>query len=166
MVAVNIPVDPPEKVEETPARIITQRRWRIAQRVTAGIGIVAAAGSLAISPGWMTGGLFAFQVLTYGLFYRLARAGKPKDWGIVYDASSRKTLGQTVVRIFDKRFHKLLETQITDKQGKYAFFAGPSVYMVTAEKPGYEVFQSGDIDLTKTKEGVVSKKIDLQKKKM
>lgn len=83
---------------------------------------------------------------------------------MVYDAASRQTLGQTVVRIFDKRFNKLLETQVTDKDGRYAFFTGPNVYTVTAEKPGYEKFQSKDIDLTKGDERVVKEPIQLKKK--
>jgi hypothetical protein len=70
-----------------------------------------------------------------------------------------------VVRIFDKRFHKLLETQITDKDGKYAFFAGPNVYMLMADKAGYEAYHSPDLDLTQAKNPVISEKIILQPKK-
>lgn len=165
LVAANIPVDPDEVVEKTPKKMAAEKRFRVFQRVGASVGLVASLGSFALSPGWLTGGLFLLQAFTYGLFYRLAAASKPKDWGIVYDGSSKRGLGQTVVRIFDKRFHKLLETQITDKDGKYAFFAGPNVYMLMADKAGYEAYHSPDLDLTQAKNPVVSEKIVLQPKK-
>lgn len=165
MIAANVPVDPQDQAEKTPKKLLAEKRWRGVQRVSAGAGLVTSLGSLLLSPGWLTGGLFIFQVVTYALFYRLAAASRPKDWGIVYDQGSKRGIEQTVVRIFDKRFHKLLETQITDKNGKYAFFAGPNVYTLMADKPGYESFRSGDIDLTQAKTPVVSEKIVLQPKK-
>ncbi len=165
LIAANVPVDPEDKVEKTPKRLMAERRFRIVQRVGAATGLFVSFGSLLLSPGRLTGGLFILQLLTYALFYRLAAPTKPKDWGIVYDGASKKGLGQTVVRIFDKRFHKLLETQITDKDGKYAFFAGPNVYMLMADKQGYEAYHSADIDLTQAKNPVVSEKISLQPKK-
>jgi hypothetical protein len=165
LVAANIPVDPDEVVEKTPKKMAAEKRFRVFQRVGAGVGLVASLGSLVLSPGWLTGGFFLLQVVTFALFYRLAAASKPRDWGIVYDGSSKRGLGQTVVRIFDKRFHKLLETQITDKDGKYAFFAGPNVYMLMADKAGYEAYHSPDLDLTQAKNPVISEKIILQPKK-
>lgn len=165
LVAANIPVDPDEVIEKTPKKMAAEKRFRVFQRVGASVGLIASLGSLILSPGWLTGGFFLLQVLTFGLFYRLAAASKPKDWGIVYDGSSKRGLGQTVVRIFDKRFHKLLETQITDKEGKYAFFAGPNVYMLMADKAGYEAYHSPDLDLTQAKNPVVSEKIVLHPKK-
>ncbi len=165
LVAANIPVDPDEVVEKTPKKMAAEKRFRVFQRVGASVGLVASLGSLILSPGWLTGGFFLLQVVTFALFYRLAAASKPKDWGIVYDGSSKRGLGQTVVRIFDKRFHKLLETQITDKDGKYAFFAGPNVYMLMADKAGYEAYHSPDLDLTQAKNPVISEKIILQPKK-
>lgn len=166
LIAANIPVDPMEVAEKTPQKLLSEKRWRIVQRVSAAVGLVTSFASLLLSPGWLTAVLFVLQVMTYALFYRLAAAAKPKEWGIVYDGASKRGVGQTVVRIFDKRFHKLLETQITDKQGKYAFFAGPNVYTLMADKPGYEPFRSQDIDLTHTKTPVVSEKIVLQPKKL
>lgn len=166
LVAANIPVDPDEVVEKTPKKMAAEKRFRVFQRVGASVGLVTSFGSFAVSPGWLTGGFFLFQVFTYAMFYRLAAASKPKDWGIVYDGASKRGLGQVVVRIFDKRFHKLLETQITDKDGKYAFFAGPNIYMLMADKAGYEAYHSPDLDLTKVGNPVISEKINLQPKKV
>jgi hypothetical protein len=164
MLTANVPLDPPEKLEAPLKQMVRARRLRMAQQVVSALGVVASVGSFVISPGKFTGGMLLVQIATYAVFYRLAAAGRPKGWGMVYDAASRQTLGQTVVRIFDKRFNKLLETQVTDKDGRYAFFTGPNVYTVTAEKPGYEKFQSKDIDLTKGDERVVKEPIQLKKK--
>jgi len=79
----------------------------------------------------------------------------------VYDAKERKTLDRVIVRIFDKKFNKLLETQITDNNGKYGFFAGHSVYYVTAEKLGYAKFVSPDLDLKQKKQTFVDQPVPL-----
>lgn len=163
MLTANVPMDPPDKPDVPLQQMVRARRLRVVQRAVSSIGVVASLASFAVSPSQFTGGMLVVQALTYGVFYRLAMAGRPKGWGMVYDGDSRRSLGQAVVRIFDARFHKLLETQITDKDGKYAFFTGPNVYKITAEKPGYEKYQSQDIDLTKGEERVVKEKIRLKK---
>ncbi|KKU73958.1 MAG: hypothetical protein UX98_C0003G0035, partial [Parcubacteria group bacterium GW2011_GWA2_47_26] len=42
----------------------------------------------------------------------------------------------------------LLETQITDDSGKYAFLVGRSKYYITLEKQGYLHYRSTILDLT------------------
>ncbi|KKU73553.1 MAG: hypothetical protein UX98_C0006G0051, partial [Parcubacteria group bacterium GW2011_GWA2_47_26] len=42
----------------------------------------------------------------------------------------------------------LLETQITDDSGKYAFLVGRSKYYITLEKQGYLPYRSTIMDLT------------------
>ena len=101
------------------------------------------------------------QVGMFFLFRRLAIPPKPKNWGIVYDGTSRKPLSKAVVRVFDKKYNKLLETQVTDRDGKYAFFAGKNIYYVTADVPGYDRFVSGDIDLRKESLGVIREPLAL-----
>ena len=74
-------------------------------------------------------------------------------------------LANTIARIFDKKFNKLLETQVTDKTGKYAFLVGKNEYYVVFERPGYEKQTSNTIDLTKTMEpvSVVGFDVELEK---
>ncbi len=163
LLTANVPMDPPDKPDVTIAHMVKAHRLRMIQRFVSSLGVVASVGSFLVSPSRFTGGMLVVQAATYVVFYRLAKANRPKGWGLVSDAGSRKSLGQAIVRIFDTRFHKLLETQITDKEGKYAFFTGPNVYKVTAEKPGYVKFESKDIDLTKGSERIIKEKIELQK---
>ena len=46
-------------------------------------------------------------------------------------------MGNTVVRLFEPTYNKLVETVLTDRLGRYAFLVGPSEYYVTYTKPGY-----------------------------
>jgi len=45
------------------------------------------------------------------------------------------------LRVFDKQYNKLLETQVTDSKGRYSFLVSGDNYYVTAEKSGYKKYQ-------------------------
>lgn len=159
----NIPIDPTEKAE-IPKAILRRKRIRKAQHVLGGVGLATAVGALIIQPTVLMGVFTAGQVAMFFLFRRLAIPAKPKNWGIVYDKKTRKPIGRVVVRIFDKKYNKLLETQLTDRDGKYAFFAGKNVYYVTADAPGYEHFISKELDLRNESMGVIREHLALQAK--
>lgn len=159
----NIPVDPIEKTE-TPAAVRSKRRWRSVQHGLS-IGSLGIAGIAFLLQPTVGMGIFALgQVAAFFVFRRLAIPPKPKNWGIVYDGKTRKPLARAIVRIFDKKYNKLLETQVTDRDGKYAFFAGKNVYYVTADVQGYERFISKEIDLRKETLGVVREPLALMPK--
>lgn len=159
----NIPVDPTEKAE-IPKAILRRKRIRKAQHVLGGVGLATAVAALIIQPTVLMGVFTAGQVAMFFLFRRLAIPAKPKNWGIVYDKNTRKPIERVVVRIFDKKYNKLLETQLTDRDGKYAFFAGKNVYYVTADAPGYEHFASKELDLRNESMGVIREHLALQAK--
>ncbi len=159
----NIPIDPIEKTE-TPAAIRSKRRWRSVQHGLS-IGSLGIAGVAFLLQPTVGMGVFALgQVVAFFVFRRLAIPPKPKNWGIVYDGRTRKPLARAIVRIFDKKYNKLLETQVTDRDGKYAFFAGKNIYYVTADVQGYERFVSKEIDLRKEALGVVREPLALMPK--
>ncbi len=159
----NIPIDPIEKVE-VPQAVIHRKRLRMVQRGLTVGGMVVSIVALIIQPTWLMAGFTIAQFVAYALFRRLAVPPKPKNWGIVYDKVSRKPLGRVIVRIFDKKYNKLLETQVTDRDGKYAFFAGKNIYYVTADHQGYERFVSRELDLRQEAMGVVREPLGLQVK--
>ncbi len=163
LITPNIPIDPVEKMD-APKDIVHKRRLRRVQSVLSAGSLVVTAAALVISPSWRMATLGGVQVLVYLLFRRLAIPAKPKSWGIVTDNKTGKRLAHTVVRIFDARFNKLLETQITDNKGKYAFFAGKSSYYLLAEKDGYERYTSSTIDTVKTGDGVIDEPIRMTPK--
>ena len=94
------------------------------------------------------------------MLLRLAVPQKPKSWGIIYDEKTHKPLARTAARIFDQQYNKLLETQVTDKTGRYSFLVGRNKYYVSYEKDGYEKKQSETIDLQNNSEPVASVGVD------
>jgi hypothetical protein len=81
----------------------------------------------------------------------------------VYDKETKEPLKQAVVRIFDLRFKKLLEVQVTDRKGRYAFLVGDNQYQLLSEKPGYEQETVAPVDLIK-KDKIINLDIGLEKK--
>jgi hypothetical protein len=149
----NIPMDPlaPESAQ-TPKRVLRMKRLRFVQHTVAIIGLVLAAYVFVIRPSWWTFALATVQVVVYLFARRLAKPRKPKSWGIVYDRSTGRPLEKAVVRVFEPKYHKLLETNVTDSKGRYTFLLGPSEYYTTYEKSGYETVEIKPIDYSKKTE--------------
>lgn len=153
LVTPNIPIDPAEGTAKPNKRVILAHIGRKIQNVLAPLGIVAAAISVLISPKlWMVAILIG-HCLLYALFLRLARSKKPKSWGIVYENQTKAPVGLTVARIFETEYNKLLETQVTDSRGRYAFLVGNNAYYVTFSKPGFAPKRTETVDLRGAKEG-------------
>jgi hypothetical protein len=156
----NIPLDPIVP-EETPRQVF-MRVWLVrAQHVFAFSGVVASCVAFIISPNVALALLVVAQFFIFFLFRRLNIPTPPKSWGIVKDAASHTPLARVIVRIFESKYNKLLETQITDAQGRYSFLARNNVYYVTAEAPGYRRERLPDIDLTHKDETVIAENIKL-----
>ena len=161
-ISFNVPLDP-ITTEDSVRTILFHHVLRIIQHV---IALTSAILSFLVMLVVQTGpSLFVFlaQIFFYYLFRRLAIPAQAKPWGRVYDASNDRALRNVVVRIFDKKYNKLLETIVTDGKGRFGFFADKNLFYVTAEKLGYAKFTSEDIDLTKTnRETVVDFNIGLK----
>ncbi|MBI5221887.1 MAG: hypothetical protein HY980_00080 [Candidatus Magasanikbacteria bacterium] len=155
----NIPLDP-SGAELPVRRLVWHLALRRLQHAFSIFSLILALVFVVWVPSILTAGLLAAQVVFYGLFLRLAIPRKPKGWGIIYDEKTRLPLARAVARIFDKQYNKLLETQITDKTGRYSFLVGRNKYYVSYEKDGYEKKQSEVIDLADNREPVASVGID------
>lgn len=143
----NIPLDPAD--ESVPdEKVIRDTRKRGFQSALALGSPVLGGVSIAIKPSALVIGLFAAQLLAYLFFRRLAAAHRPKTRGTVYDEQTGRPVQRAVVRIFAMPYHKLLETQVTDRQGSYSFRVGSNVYYVTVTKPGYLKTETDPLDLS------------------
>jgi len=159
----NIPLDPLEDARPV-KKVIVQYYLRKVQYAAAFSAVPLAAVSYAISPSWFTFALLIFHTLLYILFRRLGYEKAPKNWGIIYDHENKKPLTRAIARIYDKQYNKLLETRVTDNHGRYSFLVNKNLYYVTAEKLGYNKYQSSEIDLiSKDREAVVGMDIGLQR---
>jgi len=165
VIAPNIPVDPPE-VADTVSDIKSKERRGKWQRGVAtaafGFGVIA----FGLNPTMLTGLLLAAQVVVYMLFNRLAEPEESKTWGVVFDSVSEKPVPKAFVRIFEGKYNKLLETQITDRSGRYHFRVGQNVYYITVSKPGYLKTETNKLDLTGTEGAtVIASDLPLQRDK-
>ncbi len=159
----NIPMDPIVK-EETPRSILLKQVLRKIQRGAGGLSTMVSIGAVFVVPTPAMAIFATAQVGLYLLFRRLGVAPKPKGWGIVFDQVTNERLGRAVVRIFNKKYNKLLETQMTDENGRYGFVVGKDVYYLVADHPKYERYVSPEIDLVQSKENLIDHKILLKKK--
>jgi len=126
------------------------------------LGLILAVLVVLIYPTAITVSSLAVHMLLFLIFRRLIVPKRPKSWGIVYDQESKEPLAYALVRIFDDKFNKLLETQVTDRKGRYAFLAGKNIYQLLAEKQGYQKKEIKPVDLIK-KDQIVDLDIALEK---
>ncbi|MFA6131999.1 MAG: fibronectin type III domain-containing protein [Patescibacteria group bacterium] len=149
----NIPIEPvaiEEKKEVSSVKRI--RALRTVQHWFALAGIFVSIFVFLVQMSIWTGVALGVQLVVFLLIRRLATSKKPKSWGIVYDQKTQRPIGNVVVRIFEPKYHKLLETGLTDNQGRYTFLLGPSEYSSTFEKTGYEQATIQPIDYSQEKE--------------
>lgn len=165
VITANIPLDPLEVVA-TPLRMYMTSVLRKLQSVAAfaGAALTLVAALLYRLPYlWILAGV---QLVIFLLFRRLARPTRPKNWGIIYDAKTKKPIPFAVARIVETEYNKVLESRMTDARGRYNFLVGNNKYVVSIEKAGYEPVKTEIIDLsTRNKgEGVVDLDIPMRQK--
>ncbi len=149
----NIPVDPSSDAKyQEPKSIQWRARLRVIQHIIALSGVLLSIGFFLIRPNVLAAVMMIIQIGVYALVQRLAKPRKPKSWGIVYDKETGRPLANVVARIFEPKYNKLLETQVTDSKGRYSFLLGPAEYYAVFEKDGYRSTQVKPIDFTKDKE--------------
>ncbi|MDF1497277.1 MAG: carboxypeptidase-like regulatory domain-containing protein [Patescibacteria group bacterium] len=59
-------------------------------------------------------------------------------YGTVRDAETGEPLDRVMVRIFEQKYGKLLETQVTSGKGRYAFVVKKGQYRLLVQKTGYK----------------------------
>lgn len=139
VITANIPMDPSQaQAYHAPASVLRRKWLRAWQQVISVVGIIAATIFAILRPSAFSITMVVIQIAVYLLVRRLARPQKPVSWGIVYDKETGRPLSRVVARIFETKYNKLLETQVTDNKGRYAFILGPNQYYATFEKEGFK----------------------------
>ena len=101
------------------------------------------------------------------VFYLLAgileflRTLKARPYGVVVD-NYNHPIEMAIVRIYQKNNNRLVETDVTDRDGRFKFLVSPGTYYIIAAKPGYIDFKSHLMYLRKEKT-MVSVTIKLEK---
>ncbi|MBI5794146.1 fibronectin type III domain-containing protein [Candidatus Uhrbacteria bacterium] len=147
VITANIPMDPSQAQRyQAPASVLWRARLGRMQQGVALLGIIASIIFAIIRPTLFSVGMIALQAMLYLLVRRLARPYKPVSWGIVYAQETGRPLSRVVARIFEPKYNKLLETQVTDSKGRYAFLLGPNQYFAVFEKEGFSPKEIRPID--------------------
>ena len=153
VVTANVPLDPSQADKyQAPASVMWRKRLRVLQHVVAAVGVIAALVFAVIRPTPFSIGMIVIQVVIYLLARRLAKPHKPISWGIVTNKETGRPLSRVAARIFEPKYNKLLETQVTDSKGRYAFMLGPNEYYAMFEKSGFHSKEITPIDYSQTKE--------------
>lgn len=58
-------------------------------------------------------------------------------WGTVLNAATYEPLNLAIVRLFDYDSNKLVETAVTDENGRFGFFVKPGRYYLTTDKENF-----------------------------
>ncbi|MBI2551343.1 hypothetical protein HYV73_03290 [Candidatus Uhrbacteria bacterium] len=163
VISANIPLDPIlEKGEKEALRIRWKRRLRRLESALSWASVVLALVVLILHPSAFTIGVFILQVVLLVLVFVLVRPRKPKSWGIVYDKSTKKPLRDAVIRVFEPLYNKLIDSRLTDRNGRYHFLLGPNEYYATFEKEGYQTTEVRPIDYRSIKQPeLLSMRVDM-----
>ena len=138
IIAANIPMDPSQaEAHQGQARLRTKRFLRSLQKVIAPLGVVLSIFVFLTFPGVFSGVSLIVQTVSLAISVRLAWPKTPKGWGLVDEAAAKSPLGNVVVRLFEPRYNKLVESTLTDSRGRYSFLLGPNEYYVSYSKEGF-----------------------------
>jgi hypothetical protein len=134
----NIPLDPLEQATDAQIRrAVRGKIYRTLQKVLTPSGLLLSVGAFVIQPTLLAGIFVILQLLVLILVLRLVRSHYIRGRGLVTDTDTKRPLRQAVIRVFETKYNKLIDTVLTDNSGHYAILLGPNVYSVSFSKPGY-----------------------------
>jgi prepilin-type N-terminal cleavage/methylation domain-containing protein len=146
---VNVPMDSAFEPEAEIRVLLSERNKKSIRKAAAAAGPLLGLIALIVTPSVPMLLLFLMQLFLYQLFKRLAEPAAPKSQGTVYDIDTRKPIKGAVVRILSLPYHKVLESKLTDAEGRYSFHVGAGEYYLIALKTGYGKTETDPIDFTK-----------------
>lgn len=132
----DIPLDPPQTSGDTKT-VLKLRAKQTAHSVFAFGGITISLVNMILLFTWLTLGLFVVHLILLAIFWRLGKPAKPKSWGTIYSQETKKPIAGAIVRIYDQKFGRLLDTAVSDRNGKFGFLVGSASYYLTAEAKGF-----------------------------
>jgi len=133
----NIPVDP-TRAAQRPSWLLT--RINLGKRIQYLVGFLGTGSAIYIAAlqraSWVPWVMLAVYLLA--MLTRLITFKAPQPpFGVVFDSGNKRPLAKAIVRLFDKRYDKLIETQTTSPQGRFAFIVKHGAYRLMVEKDGY-----------------------------
>lgn len=158
----NIPLDPTNENKEI-TKLLRDKLLNTVKYVVSFSGLTLTVISFIITPTAVVAAFFFAHLLFFSLFYKFSHSVPPPHLGQVTDTEN-EPVENTIVRVFDSVYNKLVNSTITNQKGQYAVLVGPSTYYVTYEKPGYELAKTEIIDLSSEKTDGMGGIIDVNEK--
>lgn len=143
--AKNIPLDP--ITARMDRRIDVLQFLRYGQMTIGLSGPVVSAMALLVQPSVLNAVLLAVQVTILSIFLVASHPFQRRSFGVVRDRRTGLPIRGAVVRIFETTYNRLLETQLTDGHGRYAFLVGRNQYLVTIEHDTHLPYRSHIVDM-------------------
>lgn len=94
----------------------------------------------ALNPSLFSHAINWFHYLNHFISALLTALGlkrRRRHWGVAYDSITKRPIDLAIVRLFLTEGMKLVETQVTDKNGRFSFLAKPGRYCVSVMKHPY-----------------------------
>lgn len=98
---------------------------------------VAAVAIISYGTAISLGSLLPFLQLIFTQPLLLLFPKRRKGWGIVYHSLSKMPVDLAIVRLYEKVTNRLVQTRVTDKEGRFAFFVQPGNYFIKVVKPNF-----------------------------
>lgn len=136
---------------EKPLRIILKKVLRFIEKINP--WILAAGTVISVIVAIIVPTIFNFIVVgIYAILdiskYLLSKKTL-KSFGQVLNKGTKQPLELAVIRIFDADKNWLLNSQVTDSEGRFKFLVTTGEYYVTCAKSGYQPFTSQVLKITK-----------------
>jgi uncharacterized repeat protein (TIGR01451 family) len=154
VVTKNVPIDPIGDIRGND-KILSDALKKQLQWSVAAIGPAMATVSYLTTPYPRQLLAIVVHLLLFYVFYRISRPKKPKSWGAVKDEKG-SPIKHVIVRIVETKYNKVLESQLTDAQGRYSFLVGANVYYLRFEKMGYKRVETDPLDFSDAKEPAIA----------
>lgn len=109
------------------------------EETTEGVAVPAVAAVALVSYGTAIsfGSLLPFLQLLFTQPILLLFPKRRKGWGVVYHSLSKMPVDLAIVRLYEKVTNRLVQTRVTDKEGRFAFFVQPGQYYIKVIKPSF-----------------------------
>jgi hypothetical protein len=151
-ITMNIPMDPQTKLSRNYKFMLAAIKLN---KVLVGIRLGLLAAGILFAIVLIIVSYNIVYVLSLGFYILIAifeflRTRRGRPYGVVTDVFGHP-LDMTIVRIYEKRTNRLIETDVNDNEGRFKFLVNPGVYYITATKPGYIDFKSHIMYLEKEK---------------
>lgn len=121
-----------QQINERVGRAVEQTQPILQTAAVAAVPVVGVA-----NPSLVSNALNWYYYLNHFFSWLLSLLGlrkKRKPWGIVYNSITKMPVDLVIVRLFEKGTKHLVETQVTDKNGRFSFLAPPGEYAISATK--------------------------------